>query len=254
MAPADSVLAKAVAEYNAVASNSGDYYLLHEYLETFNLPCYFLELLESAGDHDLAYLAEAHPAIMFAGNYGDNVAGPLFKECGHSQVLMEQYLDFVVNRQFRQTLLIHNQRAPQIRYQLDRSRYGRLHFAASAPPVEGETRLDDSNQEFGEPGATLFTQNPGVKAALDALTARWPWTLSRQELLDATYKRLGAAGAEAAPNLEGTVDDLLDFLIMTVGRRESAPASRRRPRPSRSARSALRRGSPSSRTRCGPRG
>ncbi|WP_424742670.1 methyltransferase regulatory domain-containing protein, partial [Mycobacterium sp.] len=57
--------------------------------------------------HRLAYLAEALTSIMFPMNYGDKVAEPLLKECGHSQVLMEQYLDFVVNRPFRQTLLVH---------------------------------------------------------------------------------------------------------------------------------------------------
>jgi methyltransferase-like protein/SAM-dependent methyltransferase len=215
VAPADSVLARALADYKAIAAKSKDYYLLHEELETFNAPCYLLELLERAGEHDLAYLAEAAPAIMFAVNYGDKVAAPLLKECGHSQVLLEQYLDFVVNRTFRQTLLVHAERAPQIRYQLDRSRYCRLHFAAWVPPVDGETRLDDSGQEYGEPGtATLTTQSPAVKAALEVFNARWPWTLPRQELVDAVNARHEAAGIEAAANAEQQIDDLLDFLIV----------------------------------------
>ena len=215
VAPAESVLARALADYRTIAKTSSDYYLLHEELERFNAPCYFLELLERAGEHGLAYLAEAQPSIMFAVNYGDEVAEPLLKECGHSQVLLEQYLDFVVNRPFRQSLLVHAERAPQISYQLDRSRYGRLHFATWMPPVDGETRLDDMRQEYGEPdGMTLFTQDPGVKAALDALNARWPWTLSRPELLDAAQARLGAAGVECAANQQDNIDDMLDLLIV----------------------------------------
>lgn len=215
VAPADSVLAKALADYKTIAVASRDYYLMHEYLETFNTPCYFLELLHRAGEHGLAYLADAAPHTMFAANYGAKVAEPLVKECGHSQVLLEQYLDFVVNRAFRPSLLVHADRAPQIRYQLDRSRYGRLHFAAWVPPADGETQLDDSRQDYGAPGApTLFTQDPGVKAALDALNARWPWTLSRQELLAAVQARLGADGVEAASNQEELIDGLLDILIM----------------------------------------
>src|SRR5262249_9029866 len=35
-APADSVLAKALADHRAVTGSAKDYYLLHEYLETFN--------------------------------------------------------------------------------------------------------------------------------------------------------------------------------------------------------------------------
>jgi hypothetical protein len=103
-------------------------------------------MLERAGAHGLAYLADVDPNLMFVANYGDKVAEPLLKECGHSQVLLEQYLDFVVNRTFRQSLLVHAERAQQIRYQLDRWRYGRLHFAAWLPPAGGETRLDDSRR------------------------------------------------------------------------------------------------------------
>ncbi|MDT5250836.1 MAG: hypothetical protein QOJ28_3470 [Mycobacterium sp.] len=126
VAPDGGVLATALSDYKAFGGKADDYYLLHEELETFNLPCYFVELLERAGGHGLAYLAEARPQVMFAGNYGDEVSERLLKESGHSQVLMEQYLDFVVNRTFRQTLLVHGKRVKHIRYQLDRKRWRRL--------------------------------------------------------------------------------------------------------------------------------
>jgi methyltransferase-like protein/2-polyprenyl-3-methyl-5-hydroxy-6-metoxy-1,4-benzoquinol methylase len=214
VAPADSVLAKALAEYRAIVKSSRDFYVVHEYLETFNTPCYFLEMVERAKEHDLAYLADAAPNTMFAPNYGDNVAGPLLNECGHSQVLLDQYLDFVVNRAFRQSLFVHADRAPQIRYQLDRSRWDSLHFATCLPPTDGQTRLDDSSQEFGERSQpTLVTQNPAVKASLEELNARWPSTLSRQELIDAVHARLEAAGIQPAANPQESVDDLLAFLI-----------------------------------------
>lgn len=216
VAPPDSVLAKAVSDYQKVAMLSKDYYLLHEELETFNAPCYFLEMLERAGEHELAYLAEATPPAMFVVNYGDNVAGPLFNECGHSQALLEQYLDFVVNRTFRQTLLMHAERAPQVRYQLDRSRYGRLHFATWMPPIGGEPRLDNSNQEYGEQGSgtTLYSQNPIVKAALEILNSRWPSTMARAELPGAVRTRLAAAGVQPDGDVDAVVDDMLEFLIV----------------------------------------
>ncbi|MDT5135522.1 MAG: hypothetical protein QOE41_4833 [Mycobacterium sp.] len=215
VAPPERVLTRALADYKAVAGDARDYYLLHEELEAFNTPCYFLEMLERARGHGLAYLAEARPEVMFVGNFGRRVAEQLLTECGHSQVLLEQYLDFVVNRTFRQSLLVHAERAPQIRYQLDRSRYRRLHFAAWVPPADAKTRLDDSRQEYGESGeATVFTHDPGLKAALDSLNARWPWTMSRQELLDAVQARLCSAGIDAAAKLEARVDHLLEVLIL----------------------------------------
>ncbi|BBY15074.1 methyltransferase regulatory domain-containing protein [Mycolicibacterium litorale] len=214
VAPADSVLAKALDDFKAERSHANDYYVLHEQLEAFNAPCYFLDLGRRAEPHRLAYLADVEVQSMFAVNYGDKVAVPLLKECGHSQVLVEQYLDFVVNRTFRQSLLVHGERGPQISYQLDRRRFDRLHFAARLLPADGEVRLDDTTQEFRDGTRNLFTRDPGVKAAIDALSARWPWTLSRRELLYEVHAHLGRAGVAAPEDQEAKIDELLEALII----------------------------------------
>jgi hypothetical protein len=49
---------------------------------------------------------------------------------------------------------------------------------------------------------------------MEALTARWPWTLSRRELLDAVRARLSATGVAPAANQDAAVDDLLEHLIV----------------------------------------
>lgn len=64
------------------------------------------------------------------------------------QVLIEQYLDFVTNRMFRESLLVHAERTPQGTYNLHGGRYEHLHFAASVPPVDGPTRPLPANR-FG---------------------------------------------------------------------------------------------------------
>ena len=214
VSPADGVMAKALADFGAIRAGSPGDAVMHEYLQAFHAPCYFLEFGKRCEPHSLSYLADACPQTMFPVNYGANVAEPLLRECGHSQMLVEQYLDFFVNRTFRQSLLVHCERAPQIRYQLHRSRFRALHFAAWLPPLAEATRLDASDQEYGRPEANLFTADPGVKAALDALTARWPWTLSRPELLYGMHSRLAAAGVEPSVDQNDRVDELLEALIM----------------------------------------
>jgi SAM-dependent methyltransferase len=213
VAPPDSVLARALADDRAVGAHARDYYVLHDYLEAFNLPSYFQDFGRRCETYGLTYLADAMPQTMFAVNYGQKIAEPLLKECGYSQVLVEQYLDFFVNRAFRQSLLVHTQCASQLRYQIDRKRFGDLHFAAWLPPTGEPTRIDDSAQEYGEHGLTLAPWDPGVKAALDALTARWPWTLSRPELVFAVHSRLAAAGVAPADDENEKIDELLEALI-----------------------------------------
>jgi methyltransferase-like protein/SAM-dependent methyltransferase len=213
--PDDGVLARVLAEFRAHSEGFGDSYLLHDELETFNSPCYFYEMLARARAHGLAFLAEARPEAMFPGNYGPKVEEHLVQKCGGVQVLVEQYIDFVVNRTFRESLLVHSEREPQIRYNPDRTRLRRLHIAAFVPPADGQSRLDNSRQEYVvADGATLFTNDPGIKAALDALSARWPWTLSRQELVDAVHARLVDAGLTPSDSLPDLVDNLMGVLIL----------------------------------------
>ncbi len=212
---ADSALARIIADSKAHALGFADSYLLHDELETFNAPCYFYEMLGRANAHGLAFLAEAHPETMVPGNYGPKVADFLLEKCGGVQVLVEQYLDFVADRTFRETLLVHAERAQQIQYNPDPARVRRFHIAAWAPPVDGEIRLDQSRQEFKQlDGATLFTNDPGIKAALGVLSARWPWTLSRQELVDAVHDRLRSASLTPSDSVPDTVDNLIGVLIL----------------------------------------
>ena len=218
-----SVIAAAVAEFRAsdAGAKSADFLLLHDELETFNAPCYFVDVLQRAGAHGLTFLAEARPESMLLSNYSPDVAEFVLQECGNVQVLVEQYLDFLANRTFRETLLVHGERAPQIRHGVDHSRYQRLHFAARMSVTEGHTRLDSSRQVYVAPNKEkLQVGDPRMKAAFDALTARWPWTLSRQELLDAVTARLHASGIDAAgANLPQLVDHVLDVLIFQGGAR-----------------------------------
>ena len=44
---------------------------------------------------------------MLPANFGPKVAEYLGDKCGGVQVLVEQYLDFVLNRMFRESLLVH---------------------------------------------------------------------------------------------------------------------------------------------------
>lgn len=216
VAPAESSLSRLLEDYQETAGTARDYYLLHDELSTFNQPCYFLEMVERARLHGLTYLAEARPETMFAENYGPEVAGRLNAECGDSQLVLEQLLDIVADRTFRQSLMVHAEHAQQIRYDLDPVRYRNLHFAALLPVADGETRLDYSRQDFGsEDSPNVFTNDPALKAALDALNTRWPWTLSWPELQEAVRARLDDAGVDAGDNLQSRIDGLLEVLIVS---------------------------------------
>jgi len=208
----ESLFGRIMAEFQPAIEQGRDDYLHHEFLEPCNAPCYFGDFVARAKAFGLAYLADATAPMMFASNYGTKVAEPLIRECGDSQVKLEQYLDFVVNRTFRQTLLVHQVRAQSIRYRLDAERLRRFHVAAQLPPQSEHDALDDTPQPYGMAGADfLMLASPAVKAAARVLTCAWPATRD--------FASLVAAAKDAVPDMsmdeiENEIVVLIEFLII----------------------------------------
>lgn len=213
MAAEGSVLKKTLEETLPTILSSQDYYLLHEFLEACNAPCYLKDFVAAAGTHGLAYLGDADPATMFVSNYGDKVATPLLQECGASQVLMEQYLDFITNRQFRQTLLVKQARASAIRYQLDNPRLGGFDYAAEFTSDQPLTLEGGPIRCTAWNNIPITLGTPAHKAVAQVLTAHYPATLGFQALVDAVGQTLGHTGAA----VEEAVLALLNELVVRGG-------------------------------------
>lgn len=169
MSPDASVLRKALDEVLPAIQSAGPTYLLHEFLEPCNQPMYFRDFVAAARGQQLDYLADAEPHTMFVSNHSAQVAEPLLKEAGNDQVLMEQYLDFLTNRNFRHSLLIHAGEKPAVRYRLDAQCMERLHYAWTEDP---QTPAPPRR-------AAASSAMAGLYAALDAA---FPATLSFAEL------------------------------------------------------------------------
>ena len=189
----ESLLRKALEETMPIIRGGNPTYLLHEFFEPVNEPCYFKEFLSRAEGHGLTYLAESETSSMFVQNYQESVREPLLQECGGSQVMMEQYLDFLVNRTFRQTLLVKSAKADQIRYRLDPERLSALHFAGAYVPVDGSAlTLDDREQLCSAScNRSVTLRHPVHKAVASLLSAQFPATLEFGEIVGHVVEQLG---------------------------------------------------------------
>jgi methyltransferase-like protein/SAM-dependent methyltransferase len=160
-----------------------DSYLYHEHLEPTNVPLYFHQFVERAGRHGLQYLAEADFAAMLAGRFPPEVAQTL-EAISEDIVHLEQYMDFVRNRQFRQTLLCRAGLRP--RRALSPGVMQGLHVA-SAARRDGDEPVDLSDGvelTFRHTGSVLVsTGHPVTKAALLLLGERWPRGMVLEDLL-----------------------------------------------------------------------
>ena len=83
-----------------------DSYLIHEHLETHNEPIYFYQFMRRTDGHGLQFLAESELLSMSTHHTGSQ-AENVIRGFASNIVELEQYMDFLRNRMFRQTLLCH---------------------------------------------------------------------------------------------------------------------------------------------------
>ncbi len=86
--------------------NLPDAYLFHDHLETNNQAFYFHEFAEKAAANGLQYLGDSSIPSMFVGNHSKEATEILGKI--DNIIKQEQYMDFVINRRFRSTLICHD--------------------------------------------------------------------------------------------------------------------------------------------------
>jgi methyltransferase-like protein len=174
----------------------GDSYLRHESLEDVNEPLYFHEFVAKAKTHNLRYLGEAEFHTMLVGNLAPTVAATL-ERLAADQIDMEQYMDFVRNRTFRQTLLCHSQ------VNLDRNvaveRLAELHVASPLKPTNPQTNLQSDESEgflHGPSGNVVTAHRSILKAALLVLSEIWPNSMAFQELVARAQERSTGGGEQ----------------------------------------------------------
>jgi len=167
-----------------------DNYLLHDELEDVNEPIYFHQFAERAAQHGLQYLTEVDFNTVLPISFPPPVSTNLFK-LAHDVIEMEQYMDFLRNRTFRKTLLVHADVA--INRTLRPDRLLNLYIASRAQAASAQPDLTSPGvEEFrSADGATLSVDHAVTKVALTQLRAAWPQAIHFNELLISARAQLG---------------------------------------------------------------
>jgi SAM-dependent methyltransferase len=97
--------AKALLE-NAVSPS----YFVHEYLDSINEPLLFRDFAARVNQHDLQYVREADATSPDLEFFHPNIAAKL-RSYSNDRIALEQYMDFMIDRTFRRTLLTHAESA-----------------------------------------------------------------------------------------------------------------------------------------------
>jgi len=191
--------------------------LFHDDLAPTNDPVYFYDFVQHGHRHGLQFLSEANVWEMQDRIYPDDVAARLQQLSDGNVVLKEQYLDFLKNRRFRQTLLCHED-VPLDRA-LRSAAVKALFVASSARPTveHPDIRSPSAVVEFRGPRSSgMSTDHRLAKAALFYLGTMWPRAVALPELARQARAILGepSAGGPHAPGEEPPdVRALCDILI-----------------------------------------
>lgn len=143
-----------------------------EHLCAFNQPLYFHQFIERAGRHGLKYLAEADFGTMLVSNFPEPIQ-VAFSSVVNDLIRTEQYMDFLRNRSFRQTILC------RVKLPVDRNlppqNVTSLLIASPVRAAEDKSAVHtNQSMTFEYAGAKFTSCDPLVKAAFQHLSEIWP--------------------------------------------------------------------------------
>jgi methyltransferase-like protein len=129
----------------------------------------------------------------------------------------EQYLDFMRNRMFRQTLLCRNDVAVDRNVNLGRTR---SLFVAANLTTSTPTNLEsDEETTFRANAASLTTRSPLMKSCFEILRCSWPKALRFEELLDRSLEKFPDALIAQVGGRERAAQAMATNLIQCFARR-----------------------------------
>ena len=171
--------------------------LFHDELGDCNANLYFHEFIARAADSGLQFLCEAAYHEMQANGIKAQIK-EMLSGLGDDVISREQYLDFLIGRRFRQTLLCH--KSVQIDRGIPAERIMEFSIASNAHPEkpvsgpvpEGEVKF------IGAKDSCMTSTHPLLTATLLALENSWPESVGFEKLWETIREQSMSWGPEYA--------------------------------------------------------
>ena len=170
---------------HAVEYSDGAFY--HDDLNPLTRPIYFHHFVKHAAAHGLQFLGDAMFNEMQPEEYEPAVMTAL-RELNNDVLAREQYLDFLMCRRFRRTLLC--RRELSLDHKIQPGVIANFYAASEAQPTSPEPSVSSNDtEEFRTcKGASIRTNRPLAKAAFLHLSQQWPRSISFPDLLAAARR------------------------------------------------------------------
>ena len=193
--------------------NAHPSYLYHEYLETYNEPMLLHDFISEGNNHGLDYICDIDLALQFPAYLGEK-AEQLLSSVDEPIERLQQ-TDFLLNRNFHQSLLCHKALQPSREPDTEQLR----NFAWIAdlqPPRKLDLRRIKPAPFTHVEGQKYEIAHPLTKAGIALLAEHFPAPVSYTELVSKAAKRVRGNGGELFAEQE---DQMLNemFTLYAMG-------------------------------------
>lgn len=168
--------------------------MLHDEIAVVNHPVYFHQFAEHCEQHGLQYVSESSLSKVMPTNMPQEIAQEMIEMSGDI-IEMEQYMDFLYNRTFRQTLICHEEREVQRRLSPDVGMMSKFYIASNAQLTTPNAIISEKGvaRWKGTDGAEFATDNPITKEAMRILLDAFPQSISfpdlHKQVMQSSYSR-----------------------------------------------------------------
>jgi len=188
-------------------------YLLFEYLAGYNQAFLFSDFVADTERHGLRYVCDTELRTLFPSTFGGAVERALADiEDG---LELEQWLDFVTNRNFRQSVLCRADAVMEDEIDLDRFAAFAF-FADLRTPKKPDLRHAKPAPFVTPSGVRLEVSHPLTKALLLRLSANYPDCVPLAEMMPEAAREVAADGGGA---LDSQVQECLAELFSLFAHR-----------------------------------
>lgn len=158
-------------------------YIEQEFLGENHVPLYFHEFIDKIQQHDLTYVADISLHSMYIEHFPEAVRESL-QSLQHDIVRFEQYVDFILNRRFRRSVVCKEGSGSSINRKVVPDVVESLYVSSQLEPIKREGAVISYQREGGKD--VFSTDNVIVSSMLQVLHEAKGKTLSVRDLADKT--------------------------------------------------------------------
>jgi len=183
----------------------------HDMLAAINNPFYFNEFIETIKKEELQYLADADFHSMIPNGFSPAALALLQSANTDDVIVLEQYMDFVRNRSFRETLVCHA--SIPLNRDIDTNLFLSFYYLTTLKPVASVLDIkSDKKEDFRDLAGNIFSaDNFIVKALLSYLSSRSPQQVNFSDIL-AGIQALFGKDQQTSKAMEALKEQLLEHL------------------------------------------